>query len=475
MVDVVSKLFFCYTGTKGNVQVVLPNLSESYSSSRDPPEKSIPICTLKNFPNAIEHTLQWARDEFEGLFANAPEQAHQFLTNPKFMDVTSKLSGNQPIETLEAVLKVFQDKPNSFADCVKWARIYFEQTYNHQIQQLLHNFPPDYKTSSGAPFWSGPKRCPHPLVFDVNNPVHFDYVYSLANLRAYLFNLPQNPNRQQVKQIVEQIPADQIPVFVPKKLKIAVNDSELAASHNADSSSYDANDHFKALQTQLNNLDTTGLKINPIDFEKDDDSNFHMDFIVAASNLRAENYEIAPADRHKSKLIAGRIIPAIATTTALISGLVFIEFYKLAQGFNTSLEPYKNGFVNLALPFFGFSTPIGVPKMKYYDHEFTIWDRFEMVGEVTLGEFIDYFKNQHRLHITMISQGNTLLYSFFLDKVKLAERLPLKMTEVLKRVSKKKIDPWTKSLVFEICCNDDTDEDVEVPYVRYVLPSTFEG
>lgn len=32
---------------------------------------------------------------------------------------------------------------------------------------------------------------------------------------------------------------------------------------------------------------------------KDDDHNFHMDYIVAASNLRAENYEIAPADRHK--------------------------------------------------------------------------------------------------------------------------------------------------------------------------------
>ena len=38
----------------------MPNLTESYGSSRDPPEKSIPICTLKNFPNAIEHTIQVA-------------------------------------------------------------------------------------------------------------------------------------------------------------------------------------------------------------------------------------------------------------------------------------------------------------------------------------------------------------------------------------------------------------------------------
>jgi len=42
-----------------------------------------------------------------------------------------------------------------------------------------------------------------------------------------------------------------------------------------------------------------GLKLNPLEFEKDDDTNFHMDFIVATSNLRAENYDIEPADRHK--------------------------------------------------------------------------------------------------------------------------------------------------------------------------------
>lgn len=45
-------------GSKGNTQVVLPHLTESYSSTRDPPEATIPICTLKSFPNKIEHTLQ---------------------------------------------------------------------------------------------------------------------------------------------------------------------------------------------------------------------------------------------------------------------------------------------------------------------------------------------------------------------------------------------------------------------------------
>jgi len=72
--------------------------------------------------------------------------------------------------------------------------------------------------------------------------------------------------------------------------------------------------------------------LHTIDFEKDDDDNFHIDFITAASNLRARNYKIPEADRHKTKGIAGKIIPAMITTTSLVTGLVGFEIYKVSQG-----------------------------------------------------------------------------------------------------------------------------------------------
>lgn len=64
------------------------------------------------------------------------------------------------------------------------------------------------------------------------------------------------------------------------------------------------------------------LRMSPLQFEKDDDSNGHMDFVASASSLRAIMYSIEPADRLKTKRIAGKIIPAIATATAAVAGLV---------------------------------------------------------------------------------------------------------------------------------------------------------
>jgi ubiquitin-activating enzyme E1 len=55
-----------------------------------------------------------------------------------------------------------------------------------------------------------------------------------------------------------------------------------------------------------------------------------MDFIVSASNLRAEVYDIPLADRNKAKFIVERMISAFATTTSLIAGLVCCELYKVS-------------------------------------------------------------------------------------------------------------------------------------------------
>lgn len=130
-------------GTKGNTQVVIPHMTESYSSSNDPPEKSIPVCTLKNFPNAIEHTIQWGRDLFQGLFVQPSENVNLYLSQSNYVDGLLKQSGNHK-ETLDSILSyLVTAKPLSFDECIVWARLRFEELFSSDIKQLLYNFPKD--------------------------------------------------------------------------------------------------------------------------------------------------------------------------------------------------------------------------------------------------------------------------------------------------------------------------------------------
>ena len=82
-------------GTMGNTQVVIPGVTESYGSSRDPPEKSIPICTLKNFPNAIEHCLQVCKYKYhkhhkQNLISGLEMNSKEF--SPPMLDLHFNIS-----------------------------------------------------------------------------------------------------------------------------------------------------------------------------------------------------------------------------------------------------------------------------------------------------------------------------------------------------------------------------------------------
>lgn len=45
-------------GSQGHTLVVVPHMTESYGKHTKSPTNTIPMCTLKYFPNRIEHTLQ---------------------------------------------------------------------------------------------------------------------------------------------------------------------------------------------------------------------------------------------------------------------------------------------------------------------------------------------------------------------------------------------------------------------------------
>jgi len=464
-------------GTKGNTQVVVPHLTENYGATRDPPEKSIPVCTLKNFPNQIQHTLQWARDYFEGVFKQNAEDVNQYLTAPDFGAALASQQ-NTKVETARSIRRTLvEDRPTTFEQCVTWARLRFEELFNNQIRQLLHNFPPDQLTSSGALFWSGSKRCPQALDFDVDATCadaamrnHFDFIVAASNLRADVYGIKGRTDEEFFR---EYLGAVMVPEFTPVAgVKIAANEAE--AKEQEPAVEMDVDSEFDAILAELpppNSL--AGFRLEPIEFDKDVDD--HMLFVTACSNLRALCYSIPTEDTHQSRAIAGKIIPAIATTTALVTGLVCLELYKTAGTARKelTLEAYKSAFCNLAIPFMTLSEPSPPAKTKALikgkEWNWTAWDSIDLHrGDITLKEFMDYFATEYNLEVSMLSQGVSIVYSFFANKAKVAERMKMPMSQIVTSITKKEFPENQLFIIFEMIANDlTTDEEVDIPYIKY--------
>jgi ubiquitin-activating enzyme E1 len=456
-------------GTKGNVQVIVPHLTESYGSSTDPVEQEFPVCTIKHFPYKIEHTIQFARDNFEGEFNQGPMNAIKYIKDPNYIKTCT------PTEIImigESILKVLNNIPKSFEDCISWAYKCWHKDYRNDIEQLLHQFPSDAKTKEGGDFWSGTKKCPISLKFNINDDIHIDYIVASANMWGYVFGFSPNRDKNFIKGVVSTLK--------PRRLIIDENNKKIEETmlNEEQNKSPEVIDVVEAQTDAENILDSlknlsslsdqfNKVKIFSADFEKDDDTNFHIDYVTACSNMRALNYGIKVIDKHETKGVAGKIIPAIATTTSIVAGFVTLELYKLVMGFK-DIERFNNVFLNLAIPYFGSADPIACPVTNYKDKKYTQWDSFEVRGDMTLQDLVDHFDNKYDIELEAITHNSFMMYSSLFATDKMTKRMDCDIKEILENQYNKKFDEMDNVCTFTIMVDEDEcDDEIDLPDIKY--------
>ena len=372
-------------GTKGHTQVVIPGKTEHYGATRDPPEKSIPLCTLKSFPNKIEHTLQWAREWFEEIYKQVPENVNRYIQNTTEFKQHLAAQSNNKLDILTKVKEFFDNVPLTYNDCLIWARLVYEDLYVNKILQLLYTLPLDKVGADGTRFWSGAKLPPRVVPFDLHDPLHVELLLSLADLRYVMYALPETvssssdvvskgssvdlikgPTLEKLNQLLSTVT---LPQFKPdSSMKIALTEEEAKQNTQTPSEYVDVDTSCTQILAALPAVTaegvgggisgsgvSAGFRVKVIDFDKDIDS--HMRVVSACANMRARNYRIPEADLHKARGIAGKIIPAIATTTAMVTGLVCLELVKYVLPGEKNIEKFQNTFSNLALPMFTSAEP----------------------------------------------------------------------------------------------------------------------
>ncbi|CAI5721276.1 unnamed protein product [Peronospora destructor] len=403
-------------GTKCNAQVVIPYKTQSYADGpKDAEGDGIPMCTLRNFPSLIEHCIEWSRAQFEDLFVVPSVDAKKFV--------------DDRAACLDQVKKATIENPNP--KLVSAAIV--------QELERLRDLRAALQTAKGITFESFGQVPSVSLKqwrnLTPNNLLHLNFVRATANILAVCYGLQPPPEQKLVPgdsrwrdpSMYAELGCTYVPpTWKPSNEKIAADSDEIKRLEQEkimNSSDSDKNELLELI-CELETLDLSGLYFEPADFEKDQDMNFHIDFVYAASNLRAFNYRIRDASRHKCKMIAGKIIPAIATTTASVTGLAMLEMLKLMQ--RKELEAFKDSSNSLGLNMYLMQEPavparakdeydvVEMSEVKCKPPGFTKWDStvIELSSDSTLEDFLIQFKEKTKLNCDLLfhcvaEMGNT--------------------------------------------------------------------
>lgn len=258
-------------GTKGSVQCIIPNLTETYNAQQDPPQKQIPVCTIKQFPYLFEHVVEYCKEMFTEIDI------------PNFID---------------------------FDSCIYYAYIKWRQFFDNQIKELIEKFPLNHVDDNMMKFWGTTRRFPKVIDFCPTDESHIGFIYTLSNIIADALKISK------------------------RYIKI--------------------DSYIKVLNFLKSK--TISYKSSNINLIFDKDNTTHIDFVYYASVIRANNYDIQIEDKFKTQQIICNIIPAMITTTAVVSGLVGLQLYNILNN-NKNINSYRNYYINLATAFIEYSEP----------------------------------------------------------------------------------------------------------------------
>ena len=265
------------TGYLGQVTVHEGNKSNAcFECSPKPTPKSHPICTLRDTPEKPVHCVAYATDLlFPRLFASTREK-------------TSDLDEEDAVDARAFTRDAENDE--SFAT---FATRVYDFVFRKKIEALLLKEEMWEKRAKPKPL---------PAFRDV---VKGESAEDVAAGADATLRMPSASEAVGVADAQKVMTVEQAArVFVSSVARIMTRDAEAAANREDGVCGTDA-------------------------FDKDDA--LAVDFVAAVSTLRSANYGIPPQSPFDVKGVAGNIVHAVATTNAIVGGLIVLEAMKILR------------------------------------------------------------------------------------------------------------------------------------------------
>ncbi|KAG0225393.1 E1 ubiquitin-activating protein uba2 [Mortierella sp. GBA43] len=276
-------------GYLGQVTAIQKDRTECFDCQPKETPKTFPVCTIRSTPSTPIHCIVWAKSFLFGLlFGNAEDDDDEVLAKEDNAD-------DETAKELAALAAESQALKEILASSGTegFARRVFDKVYFNDIQRLR----------SMEDMWKT-RKAPIPLKYD-------DSINNMEDLPAAMDTTTLQEGSTLKDQRLWTL-QETVQVFT---------------------------DSLEKLTARLKEMRATDPEAS-IQFDKDDAET--LDFVTATANLRAHVYGIEQKSRFQVKAMAGNIIPAIATTNAIIAGMMVMLAFKIL---NKRLEDCKTSYL----------------------------------------------------------------------------------------------------------------------------------
>ncbi|KAF9067624.1 hypothetical protein BDP27DRAFT_1328434 [Rhodocollybia butyracea] len=286
-------------GYLGQVQPLIKDVTECFDCIPKPTPKTFPVCTIRSTPSQPIHCIVWSKSYLMGQLFGMDEDAGEDLDE-------AEKQGENEAQSFSEVREAIRDIAHN-QDAAKKA---FEKVFGRDVRNLL----------SMSDMWRH-REPPIPLEFDaimnetfvINRAGTSSATSTGTHVNNSTSSSTNGNSNGYSTQPVASTSAAGARVALKDQRKLSLKDNlELFISS------------VYSLSTRLSSGEA-----DTIEFDKDDDDT--LDFVTAASNLRSAAYGIEEKTRWEVKEMAGNIIPAIATTNAIISGLIVLQALHLLR------------------------------------------------------------------------------------------------------------------------------------------------
>ncbi|KZP09553.1 hypothetical protein FIBSPDRAFT_801990 [Athelia psychrophila] len=294
-------------GYLGQVQPLLKDRTECFDCIPKPTPKTFPTCTIRSTPSQPIHCIVWAKSYLLGQLFGEDEDAEGELD-----DAEKQGENVQEIATLRKEAQAFKAVRTALRTTAATgdaARMVFQKVYNADIRNLL----------SMSDMWRS-RAPPLPLDFDTIQNGTFVLREPEPAAAPVANGAPKTNGSTSTEKVLTgtaPVPPTPAGLKAQRSLTLAENLALFVAS-------------TERMAQRLQQGEETIL------FDKDDDDT--LDFVTAAANLRGFAYGIERKTPWEVKEMAGNIIPAIATTNAIVSGLIVLQALHLLRKAYTALR-----------------------------------------------------------------------------------------------------------------------------------------